>query len=56
MTYYHEEFAVGSHVVWPNGVLGKVAAIDPDEDALMDECGAWQPAYDCSLYVPRGAA
>jgi hypothetical protein len=53
MVKFADEFSIGSSVLWPNGTLGKVTAIDHAEDMLQDECGGWSKAYDCDLYIPK---
>lgn len=40
------EFQIGDRVLWPNGVEGRVAAIDASDNTVMDECGGWHKAMD----------
>ncbi len=38
-----EKLGIGENVIWPNGVEGRVAAIDEVDQEIMDECGGWHP-------------
>ena len=39
-------WAKGDRVVWPNGIVGEIAAVDFDDQTLMDHCGGWHDMND----------
>jgi len=42
-------WSAGQRVMWPNGVVGAVAAVDFDENQLMDHAGGWHDMADVDL-------
>lgn len=42
-------WSAGQQVVWPNGVVGSIAAVDFDDNQLMDDAGGWHDMADVDL-------
>ena len=41
-----ETWTKGDLVIWPNGTVGEVMAVDFDDLMLMDHCGGWHNMAD----------